>query len=54
LFVGTPLIVLLAMGGRAQVALPKLRDWMTHNSWVVSEIVIGFFLVMEVKDALAA
>jgi hypothetical protein len=54
LFVGAPLIALLAMGSRAQVTLPKLRDWMSDNSWVVSELVIGFFLVMELKDALAA
>jgi hypothetical protein len=32
--------------------LPKVRNWMNTNSWVVSEIVILFFLVLELKDAL--
>lgn len=54
LFVGLPLLVLLALGRRAQTTLPKGRDWMNANSWVVSEIVVVFFLVMELKDALAA
>jgi hypothetical protein len=54
LLVGLPLLVLLALGKRAETTLPKLRDWMNANSWVVSEVVIVFFFVMEVKDALAA
>jgi hypothetical protein len=54
LLVGLPLLVLLAMGHRAQTTLPRLRDWMNANSWVVSEIVIAFFIVLELKDALGA
>jgi hypothetical protein len=54
LFIGLPLLVLLALGKRARTTLPKARDWMNANSWVVSEIVVVFFLVMELKDALAA
>jgi hypothetical protein len=45
--------VLLAMGRRAETTLPKVRNWMNTNSWVVSEIVIVFFLVLELKDALS-
>jgi hypothetical protein len=53
LFIASPLIVLLLFGKRAQRSLPKIRDWMNDNSWIVSEIVILFFLVMEVNDALS-
>ena len=54
LLVGSPLLVLLIMGKRAEATLPRMRDWMSSHSWVVSEIVIVFFLVMELRDALAA
>jgi hypothetical protein len=43
---GLPFIVLLAMGKRAESALPRIRDWMNANSWIVSEAVLLFFLVM--------
>jgi len=49
---GIPLFLLLALGKRGQALLPKARDWMTKNSWIVSEIVIGFFLLMTLKDLL--
>jgi Sap, sulfolipid-1-addressing protein len=54
LLIGFPLLVLLAMGHRAETTLPKVRNWMNTNSWVVSEIVILFFLVLELKDALTS
>jgi threonine/homoserine/homoserine lactone efflux protein len=41
-----PLILLLAFGDRAQAFLPKARDWMSNNSWIVSELVIGLFIVI--------
>ena len=41
-----PLLGLLAFGDRAQAFMPKARDWMNNNSWVVSEIVIGLFIVL--------
>ncbi len=47
-----PLLLLLALGKRGQALLPKARDWMTKNSWIVSEIVIVFFLAMTLKDLL--
>jgi threonine/homoserine/homoserine lactone efflux protein len=46
LLAATPLLVLLLMGQRAGVLLPRMRQWMTDNSWVVSEVVILFFLVL--------
>jgi threonine/homoserine/homoserine lactone efflux protein len=45
-----PLLLLLAFGDRAQAFLPKARDWMNNNSWVVSEIVIGLFIVLTVNS----
>lgn len=47
-----PLLMYLALGKRAEVTLPKLRDWMNTNSWVVNEVVVLFFLVMQIVGAL--
>jgi threonine/homoserine/homoserine lactone efflux protein len=49
LLAGLPLLVLLLLGRRAQVLLPRLRDWMNTNSWVVSEAVIVFFLILTIS-----
>jgi cytochrome c biogenesis protein CcdA len=46
LIAGLPLIVLLLMGRRAETLLPRLRQWMNDNSWVVNEAVVLFFLAM--------
>jgi hypothetical protein len=43
-FLGLPAILVLALGQRAQTLLPKVRDWMNANSWVVTEVVILFFI----------
>jgi hypothetical protein len=32
--------------------LPKVRDWMNDNSWVVSELVIGLFIVLTLNNLL--
>jgi cytochrome c biogenesis protein CcdA len=45
MLVGLPVVVLLVLGKRATVILPRIRDWIDTNSWIVNEIVIGFFLV---------
>jgi hypothetical protein len=34
------------LGKRAETVLPRIRQWMNTNSWIVSEAVILFFLVM--------
>jgi threonine/homoserine/homoserine lactone efflux protein len=49
LIAALPLTMLLALGDRADVLLPRLRDWMNANSWIVSEAVIVFFLVMTLR-----
>jgi hypothetical protein len=46
LFLALPSILLLAFGHRAQTFLPKARDWMAANSWVISEIVLVFFIAI--------
>jgi hypothetical protein len=50
LFLALPAILLVLFGRRAQAFLPKARDWMNTNSWVVSEIVIGLFIVITVNS----
>ncbi len=52
LLAGIPLLLLLLLGRRARTLLPKIRNWMTANSWIVSEILIAFFLAMTVKNLL--
>ena len=46
LIAGLPLIALLLMGRRAETVLPRVRNWMNANSWIVSEAVILFFLAV--------
>lgn len=46
LFVGTPLLILLLLGKRADTILPRMRDWMNKNSWIISEVVLIFFIVI--------
>lgn len=41
---GIPAVIVLALGERANVFLPNVRDWMNTNSWIVSEIVIALFI----------
>jgi Sap, sulfolipid-1-addressing protein len=44
LLLGLPALMVLALGQRAEAVLPKVRDWMNNNSWIVSEIVLVFFI----------
>ena len=46
LFLALPALVLLAFGDRAEVFLPKARDWMNENAWLVNEVVILLFVAM--------
>jgi hypothetical protein len=52
LFVAIPAILVVVLGSRAQMFLPKVRDWMNTNSWIVSEIVIALFMVGHASAAL--
>ncbi len=46
LLLSLPALFVAVMGDRAQAFLPKVRDWMNTNSWIVSEVVIVFFIAM--------
>jgi threonine/homoserine/homoserine lactone efflux protein len=46
LFLALPSLCLVILGERAERLLPKVRDWMNDNSWIISEIVIGLFVVL--------
>ena len=46
LLLASPALAVAAMGSRAQAFLPKVREWMNTNSWIVSEVVIVFFIVI--------
>jgi len=50
LLLALPMILLFAFGDRAQAFLPKARDWMNNNSWIVSEAVIGLFIVITINS----
>lgn len=45
-----PSLLLLAFGSRAQAFLPKARDWMNQNSWIVNEIVLLLFVALTVDN----
>jgi hypothetical protein len=50
LLLALPAILVILLGTRAKAFLPKARDWMNTNSWVVSEIVIVFFTVITINS----
>lgn len=46
LLLASPALGVVMMGSRAKTTLPKIRDWMNDNSWIVSEVVLVFFIVI--------
>jgi Sap, sulfolipid-1-addressing protein len=50
LLLALPGLMVLLLGKRAEAFLPKVRDWMTANSWIVSEIVLVLFIVIVSKN----
>lgn len=46
LLLSLPALAVGALGEKAHALLPKVRDWMNQNSWIVSEVVIVFFIVI--------
>jgi hypothetical protein len=46
LIAAAPLLAYLLLGRRAKEAMPKVRDWMSANSWLVNIIVLGIFIVL--------
>jgi Sap, sulfolipid-1-addressing protein len=46
LIAALPILSYLLLGERAKKAMPKVRDWMFDNSWLVNIIVLGIFIVL--------
>ena len=46
LLLALPAVAVLAVGQRAETLLPKVRNWMDENSWIVSEVVLVFFIAI--------
>ena len=42
--------MVVVLGKRAKEVLPKMRDWMNRNAWVVSEIVLDFLAAISIKS----
>ncbi|WP_459195126.1 GAP family protein [Halosimplex sp. J119] len=43
-----PSIAVALLGARAETVLPRVRDWMNDNAWIVNEVVLAFFLVLTI------
>ena len=54
LLVALPSLLVVVLGARARVLLPKVRDWMNANAWMVSEAVILLFVGIEVSSFLGS
>jgi len=50
LLLAIPSLMVVLLGDRANKVLPKMRDWMNQNSWIVSEIVLAFLVAITVKS----
>jgi Sap, sulfolipid-1-addressing protein len=50
LFLGLPALLVVIMGKRAEAFLPKVRDWMNANSWIVNELVLLLFVALVISN----
>lgn len=48
--IAVPALLVIVLGERGRALLPKARDWMNTHSWLVSEFVIVFFLVITINS----
>jgi hypothetical protein len=46
LIAALPILSYFLFGKRAKTAMPKVRDWMYANTWLVNIIVIGIFIIL--------
>jgi hypothetical protein len=46
LIAALPILAYLLFRRRAEAAMPKVRDWMNANSWLVNIIVFGIFIIL--------
>jgi len=50
LLLAIPSLTVVLLGKRANDVLPKIRDWMNQNAWVVSEIVLVLLIAITIKS----
>jgi hypothetical protein len=50
LVLAVPFLVRLVFHDRAKSFLPKVRDWMNSNSWIVNEFVLVFLMLLTVSS----
>jgi hypothetical protein len=50
LLLGLPGLLVLILGERAEQFLPKARDWMNANSWIVNELVLALFVGIVISN----
>lgn len=50
LLLALPALAVVLLGKRAEILLPKVRDWMNANSWIVSEVVLALFVALTVQS----
>jgi hypothetical protein len=50
LLLALPALAVWAIGKRAEAALPKVRDWMNNNSWIVNEVVLLLFVAIVISS----
>jgi hypothetical protein len=50
LLLAVPALMVVLLGKRANEVLPKMRDWMNQNAWIVSEIVLAFLAAITIKS----
>ena len=50
LFLALPSLLVLIMGKRGEAFLPKARDWMNTNSWIVNELVLLLFVGIVISN----
>jgi hypothetical protein len=49
-FLAIPSLTVVVLGKRADAVLPKIRDWMNQNAWVINEIVLVFFAAVTIDS----
>jgi hypothetical protein len=50
LFLSLPALTVVALRERGQELLPKIRDWMNTNSWIVNELVLALFVGLTINN----
>jgi glucan phosphoethanolaminetransferase (alkaline phosphatase superfamily) len=49
LLMALPILAYLLLGHRARAAMPRVREWLTTNAWLVNLIVIVYFIFQLLK-----